>query len=51
MYSDFVAQAISDLLATGSAVECDSAPIAVNPLSVSVKSNCKKKAYSVFAAS
>ena len=45
VYSDFVALAISDLLATGSVVECDSAPIIVNPLSVSVK------AYSVFAAS
>ena len=41
--SDFVAQAISDLLATGSVVECDSAPIVVNPLSVSVQSNGKKK--------
>ena len=29
VYSDFVAQAISDLLATGSVVECDSAPIVV----------------------
>ena len=35
VYSDFVAQAISDLLATGSVV----APIVVNPLSVSVQSN------------
>ena len=34
LYSDFVAQAISDLLATGSVVECDSAPTVVNPLSV-----------------
>ena len=49
MYSDFVEQAISDLLATGSVVECDSAPIVVNPLSVSVQSNGKKKAYSVLA--
>ena len=39
LYSDFVAQAISDLLATGSVVECDSAPAVVNPLSVSVQSN------------
>ena len=29
MYSNFVEQAISDLLATGSVVECDSAPIVV----------------------
>ena len=43
VYSDFVAQAISDLLATGSVVECDSAPIVVNALSVSVQSNGKKK--------
>ena len=43
VYSDFVAQAISDLLATGSVVECDSAPIVVNALSVFVQSNGKKK--------
>ena len=43
LYSDFVAQAISDILATGSVVECDSAPTVVNPLSVSVQSNGKKK--------
>ena len=35
VYSDFVAQAISALLATGSVV----APIVVNPLSISVQSN------------
>ena len=43
LYSDFVVQAISDLLATGSVVECDSAPTVVNPLSVSVQSNGKKR--------
>ena len=43
VYSDFVAQAISDLLAAGSVVECDSAPIVFNALSVSVQSNGKKK--------
>ena len=43
VYSDFVAQAISDLLATGSVVECNSAPIVVNALSVSVQSTVKKK--------
>ena len=43
LYSDFVAQAISDLLATGSVVECDSAPTVVNPLSVSAQSNGKKR--------
>ena len=43
LYSDFVAQAISDLLATGSVVECDSAPTVVNPLSVSLQSNGKKR--------
>ena len=48
VYSDFVAQAISDLLATGSVVECDSAPIVVNALSVSVQSNGKKKKKGLF---
>ena len=43
VYGDFFAQAISDILATGSVVECDSAPIVVNPLSVSVQSICKKR--------
>ena len=42
-YSDFVGQAISDLLATGSVVECESAPTVVKPLSVSVQSNGKKR--------
>ena len=52
LYSDFVVQAISDLLASGSVVERDSAPTVVNPLSVSVQSNGKKKkAYSGFTAS
>ena len=49
-YSDFVGQAISDFLATGSVVECDSAPTVVNPLSVSVQSNGKKGAYFGFTA-
>ena len=42
-YSDFVGQAISDLLATGSVVECESVPTVVNPLSVSIQSNGKKR--------
>ena len=42
-YSDFVGQAISDLLATGSVVECESAPTVVNPLSVAIQSNGKKR--------
>lgn len=41
--SDFVDQAISDLLASGSVVECMCAPTVVNPLSVSIQSNGKKR--------
>jgi len=42
-YSDFVGLSISDLLATGSVVECQSAHTVVNPLSVSIQSNGKKR--------
>ena len=48
LYSDFVAQTISDLLATGSVVECDSVPTVVNPLSVSVQSNGKKGLFWIY---
>lgn len=41
-YSDFVEHAISDLLATGSMIECESAPTVVNPLSDSIQSDGKK---------
>lgn len=39
----FVKTAISDLLESGSVVECVSPPTVVNPLSVSVQSNGKKR--------
>ena len=42
-YNDFVEQAISDLLAAGSVVDCECAPTVVNPLSVSIQSNGKKR--------
>ena len=42
-YSDFVVSAITDLLKVGSVVECPFPPLVVNPLSVSVQSNGKKK--------
>lgn len=42
-YNDFVEQAISDLLAAGSVVECECTPTVVNPLSVSIQSNGKKR--------
>ena len=42
-YSDFVVSAITELLKVGSAVECPFPPVVVNPLSVSVQSNGKKK--------
>ena len=42
-YSDFVEHAISDLLTTGSVIECESAPTVVNPLSDSIQSNGKKR--------
>ena len=40
--SDFVEQAINDLLVRGLAIECDRAPIVVNPLSVSTNNNKKR---------
>ena len=42
-HSEFVEQAISDLLITGSVVECGCAPTVVNPLSVSIQANGKKR--------
>ena len=42
-YSDFVVSAISELLKVGSVVECPFPPVVVNPLSVSVQSNGKKR--------
>ena len=42
-HSDFVEQAISDLLAAGSVVECKCVPTVVSPLSVSIQSNGKKR--------
>ena len=42
-YSDFVVSAITELLKVGSVVECSFPPVLVNPLSVSVQSNGKKR--------
>lgn len=42
-YSDFVVSVITDLLKVGSVVECSFPPVGVNPLSVSVQSNGKKR--------
>ena len=42
-HSEFVGQAISDLLIAGSVVECGCAPTVVNPLSVSTQANGKKR--------
>ena len=42
-HSEFVEKAISDLLITGSVVECGFAPTVVNPLSVSIQANGKKR--------
>ena len=42
-HSEFVEQAISDLLIAGSVVECGCAPTVVNPLSVSIQANGKKR--------
>ena len=42
-HSEFVEQAISDLFRAGSVVECGSAPTVVNPLSVSIQPNGKKR--------
>ena len=40
--SDFVQQAINDLLVRGLLIECDRAPIVINPLSVSTNNNKKR---------
>ena len=42
-YSDFVISAITELLKVGSVVECPFPPVVINPLSVSVQSNGKKR--------
>lgn len=42
-YSDFVVNAITELLKVGSVVECPFPPVVVNPLPVSVQSNGKKR--------
>ena len=42
-HSEFVEQAISDLLVAGSVVESGCAPTVVNPLSVSIQANGKKR--------
>ena len=42
-YSDFVVSAITELLEVGSVVDCPFPPVVVNPLSVSVQSNGKKR--------
>ena len=42
-HSEFVEQAIFDLLVAGSVVECGCAPTVVNPLSVSIQANGKKR--------
>ena len=42
-HSEFVEQAISDLLIAGSVVQCECAPTVVNPLSVSIQANGKKR--------
>ena len=41
--AEFVASAITELLKVGSVVECQSPPVVVNSLSVSVQSNGKKR--------
>lgn len=42
-HSDFVIEAIHDLLIRGLIVECNQKPFVVNPLTVSVQSNSKKR--------
>ena len=42
-YSDFVISAITELLKVGLVVECPFSPVVVNPLSVSVQSDGKKR--------
>ena len=42
-YSDFVVSAVTELLKVGSVVECPFPSVVVNPLSVSVQSNGKKR--------
>ena len=41
--SDFALNAINQFLKVGSAVECPVSPVVVNPLSVSIQSNEKKR--------
>ena len=41
--SDFVFSAISELLKVGSVVECPFPPVVINPLSVSIQPNGKKR--------
>ena len=43
LHSEFVEEAIGELLKVGSVVECHSPPKIVNALSVSVQSNGKKR--------
>ena len=42
-YPNFVRQAIDELLDIGSVVVCDRFPIVINPLTVSVQQNGKKR--------
>ena len=42
-HSDFVVQAIGDLLNRGLIVECSIMPFVVNPLTVSVQNSGKKR--------
>ena len=42
-HGDFVESAIHDLLVRGLVIECSSRPIVVNPLTVSIQSNGKKR--------
>lgn len=46
-YSDFVEHAISDLLATGSVIECESAPTVVNPYQILYSLMVRKSIYFV----
>ena len=41
--SEFVSNTIAELLNVGSVVECQSPPVVVYPLSVSIQSNGKKR--------
>ena len=42
-HSNFVESAITEIISSGSVVECLSAPLVVNPLSVSIQSSGKKR--------